>query len=231
MLVRLPSVPAHPADLRAARLAGPADLRRSPRHSAGRRRRVRLLLDYNAADLTLEGAFLAGLSPGPYAGAIVGVMVGLPPLSPANSSRCRSRSAAALRAAACASSVRRKRSGTSRRSSSPACHRRVWQMLRALKIDWQVVCCSAPIGARADPPGARRALERPRACSTSRHRAVGWTAGRRPARDGALRRHADQDLEQRAHRAPAGGAGKAAAGGAGSRRWPTRSTRTSCSTR
>src|SRR6266576_1887073 len=41
---------------------------------------ARLLLNYNAADLSLEGAFLAGLIAGPYAGAIVGVMVGLPPL-------------------------------------------------------------------------------------------------------------------------------------------------------
>src|SRR3954462_9649656 len=40
----------------------------------------RLLLGYKAADLTLEGAFLAGLIAGPYAGAIVGVMVALPPL-------------------------------------------------------------------------------------------------------------------------------------------------------
>src|SRR6476659_8798803 len=40
----------------------------------------RLLLNYNAADLTLEGAFLAGLIAGPYAGAIVGALVGLPPL-------------------------------------------------------------------------------------------------------------------------------------------------------
>ena len=38
----------------------------------------RLLLNYKAADLTLEGAFLAGLIAGPYAGAIVGLIVGLP---------------------------------------------------------------------------------------------------------------------------------------------------------
>src|SRR5262252_982368 len=54
---------------------------------------ARLLLKYNAADLTLEGSFLAGLIAGPYAGATV-----------------------------CASSVRRRRSGTSRRSSSSPCH-------------------------------------------------------------------------------------------------------------
>src|SRR5436190_24188655 len=41
---------------------------------------VRLLLEFNPADLTLAGSFLAGLLAGPYAGAIVGAMVGLPPL-------------------------------------------------------------------------------------------------------------------------------------------------------
>src|SRR5262249_20066374 len=38
----------------------------------------RILLNYNALDLTLSGAFLAGLLAGPYAGAIVGVMLGVP---------------------------------------------------------------------------------------------------------------------------------------------------------
>src|SRR5438132_8257487 len=41
---------------------------------------ARLLLNYNAADLTLEGSFLAGLIAGPYAGGIVGALVGLPPI-------------------------------------------------------------------------------------------------------------------------------------------------------
>src|SRR5262245_61377344 len=39
---------------------------------------ARLLLNYKAADLTLEGAFLAGLIAGPYAGALVGLLVGAP---------------------------------------------------------------------------------------------------------------------------------------------------------
>src|SRR6185436_9027338 len=42
---------------------------------------ARLLLNYKAADLTLEGAFLAGLIAGPYAGAIVGLAVGLIPIA------------------------------------------------------------------------------------------------------------------------------------------------------
>jgi two-component system LytT family sensor kinase len=41
---------------------------------------ARLLLNYRAADLTLEGAFLAGLIAGPYAGAIVGLLVAAPAL-------------------------------------------------------------------------------------------------------------------------------------------------------
>jgi two-component system LytT family sensor kinase len=41
---------------------------------------VRLLLDYRAADLTLEGALIAGLLAGPYTGALVGLIVGLPAL-------------------------------------------------------------------------------------------------------------------------------------------------------
>src|SRR5258706_14106060 len=40
---------------------------------------ARLLLNYNAADLTLGGAFLAGLIPRPYAGATVGAIVRVPP--------------------------------------------------------------------------------------------------------------------------------------------------------
>jgi len=70
----------------------------------------RLLLGYDAADLTLEGAFLAGLIAGPYAGA-----------PPANSSRCPSPSAAASPVAAFAKPAPKKKSGTSRRSSSPSC--------------------------------------------------------------------------------------------------------------
>jgi two-component system, LytTR family, sensor kinase len=39
---------------------------------------ARLLLNYNAADLTLEAPFVVGLIAGPYAGALVGLMAGTP---------------------------------------------------------------------------------------------------------------------------------------------------------
>ena len=48
--------------------------------------------------------------------------------SPASSSPCRSPSAAGSPAAACARCARRKRSGSSRRSSSWTCRKHVWQM-------------------------------------------------------------------------------------------------------
>jgi two-component system LytT family sensor kinase len=41
---------------------------------------ARKLLSYDAADLTLEGAFLAGLIAGPYTGALVGLLVAAPAL-------------------------------------------------------------------------------------------------------------------------------------------------------
>ena len=41
---------------------------------------ARLLLGYDAADLTMEGSFLAGLIAGPYAGATVGGLVGVAPM-------------------------------------------------------------------------------------------------------------------------------------------------------
>src|SRR5438067_2736642 len=41
---------------------------------------ARLLLHYDAADLTLEGSFIAGLVAGPYAGALVGAMGAFAPL-------------------------------------------------------------------------------------------------------------------------------------------------------
>src|SRR5438046_5106203 len=105
----------------------------------------RLLLGYNAADLTLEGSFLAGLIAGPYAGAVVGGMVGLPPL-------VNGEWIALPFAVGCGFA------GGGLRELCPkeaiwhfspfvftTLHRRAWQMLRALQIDWQVVLLLAPI--------------------------------------------------------------------------------------
>ena len=106
---------------------------------------ARLLLNYGAADLTLEGAYLAGLIAGPYAGATVGLMVGFPPLFSGEW-------AALPFAVGCGFA------GGGLRELCPKeaiwhfspfvftrLHRRAWQMIRGFQIDWQVVLLMAPI--------------------------------------------------------------------------------------
>jgi two-component system, LytTR family, sensor kinase len=109
----------------------------------------RLLLNYNAADLTLEGSFLAGLIAGPYAGATVGAMVGFAPLF--------NREWIALPfAVGCGFA------GGGLRELCPkeaiwhvspfvftTLHRRAWDMIRTLQVDWQVVLLLAPIALEA----------------------------------------------------------------------------------
>src|SRR6185503_18741676 len=105
----------------------------------------RLLLNYKAADLTLEGAFLAGVIAGPYAGAILGAMVGLPPLF-------NGELIALPFAVGCGFA------GGGLRELCPkeaiwrfspfifsGLPRRAWQMVRGLQIDWQVILLLAPI--------------------------------------------------------------------------------------
>ncbi|PYR51217.1 MAG: sensor histidine kinase [Acidobacteria bacterium] len=106
----------------------------------------RLLLNYNAADLTLEGTFLAGLVAGPYAGAIVGAMVGLPPL-------VNGEIIALPFAVGCGFAGGGLRELCPKEAIwhfSPFVFTRlpirVWQMLRAYQIDWQVVLLFAPVG-------------------------------------------------------------------------------------
>src|SRR5436309_6032291 len=107
---------------------------------------ARLLLNYDAADLTLEGSFLAGLIAGPYAGAVVGTMVGLPPLG-------NGEWAALPFAVGCGFA------GGGLRELCPkeaiwhfspfvftTLPRRAWQLIRTLQVDWQVVLLLAPIG-------------------------------------------------------------------------------------
>jgi two-component system LytT family sensor kinase len=106
---------------------------------------ARLLLNYRAADLSLEGAFLAGLIAGPYAGAIVGFLVGTPPVFSGEFT-------ALPFAVGCGFA------GGGLRELCPKeaiwhfspfvftrLHRRAWQMLRTVSVDWQVVLLLAPV--------------------------------------------------------------------------------------
>jgi two-component system LytT family sensor kinase len=107
---------------------------------------ARLLLNYNAADLTLAGSFLAGLLAGPYAGAIVGAMTGTPALIAGEW-------IAFPFAVGCGFA------GGGLREICPKeaiwhfsplfftdLHRNVWRLVRRFQIDWVVILLAAPIG-------------------------------------------------------------------------------------
>src|SRR5712672_3971929 len=106
---------------------------------------ARLLLNYNAADLTLEGSFLAGLIAGPYAGATVGAIVGVPPLA-------NGEWGALPFAVGCGFAGGGLRELCPKESIwhfspfvFPSVPRRAWQMVRSLHVDWQVVLLLAPV--------------------------------------------------------------------------------------
>src|SRR6476469_8224091 len=107
---------------------------------------ARLALGYQAADLTLEGAFLAGLLDGPYAGLTVGVMVGIPPLFSGEFIAL----PFAIGCGFAGGGLRELCPKDVLWQFSPfvftSLHRRAWQMLRSLKVDWQVMLLLAPIG-------------------------------------------------------------------------------------
>jgi two-component system LytT family sensor kinase len=106
----------------------------------------RLLLNYRAADLSLEGAFLAGLIAGPYAGASVGIMVGLPPLFNGELIAL----PFAIGCGFAGGGLRELCPKEAIWHFSPfvftSIHKRAWQMMRNVQIDWQVILLIAPIG-------------------------------------------------------------------------------------
>src|SRR5262249_15208455 len=106
---------------------------------------ARLLLNYNAADLSLEGAFLTRLIAGPYAGALVGVVVGAPALL-------------AGELIAMPFAVGCGFAGGGLREACPKetiwqftpfvfldLHTHVWQMVRKLGVSWQLWLLLAPV--------------------------------------------------------------------------------------
>ena len=112
---------------------------------------ARLLLNYDAADLTLAGSFLAGLLAGPYAGAIVGAMVGLPPfLLPPFMSAEWIALPFAIGCGFAGGGLREICPKEAIWHFSPLfftdLHRNVWRLVRRFQIDWVVILLAAPIG-------------------------------------------------------------------------------------
>jgi two-component system LytT family sensor kinase len=105
----------------------------------------RLLLRYEAADLTLEGAFLVGLVGGPYAGAIVGAAAGLPALIAGEFIAL----PFAIGCGFAGGGLRELCPKESIWHFSPfvfsSLHRRLWRLIRYVEVDWQLILLLAPV--------------------------------------------------------------------------------------
>src|SRR5687768_16505911 len=106
----------------------------------------RILLNYDAADLTLEGALLAGFIAGPYTGAIVGLSMALPALAAGEYG-------APFFAVGCGFAGGGIREACPKEdiwNFSPfvilSLPRHVWRMLRDLQVNWQVILLLAAVG-------------------------------------------------------------------------------------
>jgi two-component system LytT family sensor kinase len=106
---------------------------------------ARLLLNYDAADLSLEGAFLAGLIAGPYAGAIVGALVSLPAFIGGEFIAI----PMMIGSGFAGGGLREVCPKEAIWGVSPlfftGLHRHAWSLLRRLRIDWHVILLAAPI--------------------------------------------------------------------------------------
>ena len=219
----------HILHLRAARLPRQADLRSRWALPLTLGVASRILLRYDAADLTLEGAFLVGLIAGPYSGAIVGALAAVPALIAGEWGAL----PFAVGCGFAGGGLRELCPKEAIWHFSPfvfsALPRRIWHMARRLQVDWQIILVLAPIALELLRQAIGLRFGPNRLFYLSAPSAASFVAGAR--RHGAVRRHADQDLEQRTHRASTAGTGEVAAGGEdlGARR--RKSTRTSCSTR
>ncbi|MFM8532763.1 MAG: histidine kinase [Acidimicrobiia bacterium] len=107
---------------------------------------ARVLLNYDAADLTLEGALLAGLIAGPYTGAIVGLLASLPALAVGEYG-------APFFAIGCGFAGGGIREACPKEAIwdfSPfgffSLPRYLWRSIRDMKVNWQIVLSLVPIG-------------------------------------------------------------------------------------
>jgi two-component system LytT family sensor kinase len=106
----------------------------------------RILLRYDAADLTLEGSFLVGLIAGPYAGAMVGALTAVPALIAGEYGAL----PFAVGCGFAGGGLRELCPKEAIWHFSPfvfrALPRRIWNMVRRFQVDWQIVLVLAPIG-------------------------------------------------------------------------------------
>ncbi|MFP6573426.1 MAG: sensor histidine kinase [Vicinamibacterales bacterium] len=107
---------------------------------------ARLLLNYNAADFLLAGPFLAGLLAGPYAGAIVGTLLGSPALIGGEVGAM----PFAVGCGFAGGGIREVCPKEAIWHLSPLfftdLHRHAWQVVSRFKVDWLLLLAAAPVG-------------------------------------------------------------------------------------
>ncbi len=107
---------------------------------------ARLLLNYNAADFLLAGPFLAGLLAGPYAGVIVGALLGTPALVGGEVGAM----PFAVGCGFAGGGIREVCPKDAIWHLSPLfftdLHRHAWQVVSRFKMDWLLLLAAAPVG-------------------------------------------------------------------------------------
>jgi two-component system, LytTR family, sensor kinase len=107
---------------------------------------ARIILHYDAADMTLEGAFLAGLVAGPASGAMVGTLIGLPSLIVGETLTLPFAVASGL----VAGGLHVVCPGEAIWRFSPLTfselHKHVWRIFRRFRIDWQIILIAVIVG-------------------------------------------------------------------------------------
>ncbi|HZR24720.1 MAG TPA: histidine kinase [Vicinamibacterales bacterium] len=106
---------------------------------------ARLLLGYDAADMTLEGSFLAGLIAGPYAGALVGLLVGFAPTFTGEWGALPFAVGCGFAGGGLRELCPKEAIWHFSPFVFPAIPKRAWEMIRKVQVDWQVVLLLAPI--------------------------------------------------------------------------------------
>lgn len=106
---------------------------------------ARLLLNYQAADLSFEGALLAGLLAGPYSGAIVGVLVGVPALVGGEFIALPFMVGCGFAGGGLREACPKETIWLFSPLFFTGLPRQAWRMLRRLQVEWHIILLAVPI--------------------------------------------------------------------------------------
>jgi two-component system LytT family sensor kinase len=106
---------------------------------------ARILIRYDAADLSMEGALLTGLIVGPTAGVLLGALVGAPALAGGELAALPFAMGCGLAGGVLRELCPKEEIWKLSTFVFLDLHRYAWRLMRRLRLDWQVVLLSAPV--------------------------------------------------------------------------------------